>query len=106
VALPERSMFALNLDADLSARRHERAFVTNSIRLQSLKYRPCPEHTSVDDHDTPTVSFGETMDFSAPRCRLHAVAWPATVQIILKNDAECSFFELRRNMFSQSFQKR
>jgi len=99
-------MFALNLDADLSARRYERVFVTNTIRFQSLKYCPCPEHTSVDDHGTPTVSFSETMNFSQPRCPLHVLAWPATVQIILKNDAKCSFFEVRRNMFSQRFQKR
>jgi len=99
-------MFALNLDADLSARRDERAFVTNSVRFQSLKYCPCPEQTSVDDRGTPTVSFGETMDFSQPCCRLQVAAWPATVQIILKNDAKSSFFELRRNMFSQRFLKR
>ena len=74
-----------------------------SIRFQSSKYCPCPEQTSVDDRGTPTIRLGETMDFSQPCCRLHVVAWPATVQIILKNDTKCSFFELRSNIFSQRF---
>src|SRR5215472_16262422 len=99
-------MFALNLDADLSARRDEGALVTIRVRFQSLKYCPCPEQTSVDDRDTPTMSLRETMDFFQPCCRLHVVAWPVTVQIMLKNDVKSSFFELGRNMFSQRFQKR
>jgi hypothetical protein len=30
--------------------------------------------------------------------------WPASLQIILKNDAKCSFSEPRRDMFCQRFQ--
>jgi hypothetical protein len=95
-----------DLDADLSTGRDEGALVTIRVRFQFLKYCPRPEQTSVDDGGTPTVSLRETMDFSQPCCRLHVVAWPVTVQIVLKNDAKSSFFELRRNMFSQRFQKR
>jgi hypothetical protein len=46
------------------------------------------------------------VDFAIPFSLRHRVAWPATLQIILKNDAKCSFIELRRNMVSQRFQKR
>jgi hypothetical protein len=42
-------------------------------------------------------------NFSVPFCPLHLVAWPATLQIIFKNDAKRSFFDSRLNLFSQSF---
>jgi hypothetical protein len=46
------------------------------------------------------------VDFAIPFSLRHRVAWPTTLQIILKNDAKWSFFQLRRNMLSQRFQKR
>jgi hypothetical protein len=46
------------------------------------------------------------VDFAFPFCLRHLVGWPATFQVILKNDAKWSFFQPRRNMFSQRFQKR
>jgi hypothetical protein len=55
-------------------------------------------------HPNPEIQ--RSGGFAIPFCSWHLVAWPATLQIILKNDAKWSFFELRRNMFSQRFKKR
>jgi hypothetical protein len=51
------------------------------------------------------LRFGEVLDFSFSFGPRDPPAWPATIQIILKNDAKCSFFELSRNVFSERFQK-
>ena len=37
-------------------------------------------------------------------CPRHLLAWPATLQIILKNNAESSLFELLGDVFSKRFQ--
>jgi hypothetical protein len=86
-----------------SARDIERAFVINSTRFPFFEYCPCTEHT-VENCGTPTLRFSEAVDFAIPFCLRHLVAWPATVQIILKNDAKSSLFELLRDMFSKNFQ--
>jgi hypothetical protein len=98
----EEKLQSLKFD---SARDTERAFVINSTRFPFFEYCPCTEHT-VENCGTPTLRFSEAVDFASPFCLRHLVAWPATLQIILKNDAKSSFFKLCCNMFGQRFQKR
>jgi hypothetical protein len=50
------------------------------------------------------VRFGEKLNFFFPFGSFDHFTWPATLQIILKNDAKCSFSEVRCNMLSQRFQ--
>jgi hypothetical protein len=52
------------------------------------------------------VRFSKAVDFAIPFCLPHRVAWPATLQLILRNEAKHPFIELRRSMLSQRFQKR
>ena len=47
------------------------------------------------------MRFGKALNFSLPFCARHLVAWPATLHIILKNDAKSSFFKPCCNMFGQ-----
>ena len=68
-----------------------------------MKYCPCTEHT-VENCGTQTLRFSEAVDFAISFCLRHLVAWPATLQIILKNNAESSLFELLRDVFSKYFQ--
>ena len=68
-----------------------------------MKYRPCTEST-INNCGTPTLRFGKVLDSSLPYFRRHPFAWPASLQIILKNDAKWSFPEPRRDMFCQRFQ--
>jgi hypothetical protein len=88
-----------------STRDTGRARVINSPRFQSLKYCPCTEPT-LENCGTPALRFSEAVGFAIPFCPWHLVAWPATLQIILKNDAKWSFFEPRCNMFTQRLKKR
>jgi hypothetical protein len=44
------------------------------------------------------------LDFSLSFCPRHPPAWPAAFQVIFKNDAESSLFELLRDVFSKKFQ--
>jgi hypothetical protein len=44
------------------------------------------------------------LDFSLSFCPRHCAAWPAAVQITIKNNAESSLFELLRDVFSKRFQ--
>jgi len=96
----EEKLQSLKFD---SARDTERAFVINSTRFPFFEYCPCTEHT-VENCGTPTLRFSEAADFAFPFCLRHLVAWPATLQIILKNDAKSSFLELLRDVFSKNFQ--
>jgi hypothetical protein len=50
------------------------------------------------------MRFSEAVDFAFPFCLRDLVAWPATLQIILKNDAKSSLFELFRDVFGKNFQ--
>jgi len=68
-----------------------------------VKYRPCTEST-INNCSIPTLGFGKVLDASLPYFRRHPFAWPASLQIILKNDAKWSFSEPRRDMFCQRFQ--
>jgi hypothetical protein len=68
-----------------------------------VKYRPCTEST-LNNCGTPALRFGKVLDSSLPYFRRHPFAWPASLQIILKNDAKWSFSEPRRDMFCQRFQ--
>jgi hypothetical protein len=92
--------FAFKFD---SARDTGRAFIINSTRFQSLKYCPCTEHT-LENFGSPTLRFGERLDFSLSFCPRHATAWPAAFQITIKNNAESSLFEVLRDVFSKNFQ--
>jgi len=78
------------------------AFVINNGRLQPAKN--CPRtKPSVENRGSPTLRFGELFDFSRSFCLRHSAAWPATFQIIFKNDAICSFFKPCCNMSGQCF---
>ena len=77
---------------------------SESSMLPAIR-NPDPQHT-VAACGTPTLRFSKTEDFAIPFFRRHLVAWPATLQIIIKNEAKSSYYELRRNMFSQHYQKR
>jgi len=71
--------------------------------VQPLKYCPHTEPT-LESCGSPTLRFGEALDFSLPFCPRDLFAWPATLEIILKNDAKRSFFEASCNMFGKRFQ--
>jgi len=68
-----------------------------------LKYCPRTE-PSVENCGSPTLSFGELLDFSLSFWPRQSVAWPAAFQITIKNNAESSLFELLRGLFSKIFQ--
>jgi hypothetical protein len=59
---------------------------------------------SVENCGSPTLRFGEVLDFSLSFCLRHSTAWPAAFQITIKNNAESSLFELLRDVFSKNFQ--
>src|SRR6476646_6175083 len=82
--------------------KHARTFLTNSTRSQSVKYRSCTEST-INNCSTPTLGFGKVLDSSLPYFWRHPFAWPASLQIILKNDAKWSISEPRRDILSQRF---
>jgi hypothetical protein len=67
-----------------------------------LKYRSRSEPSL--NCGSPTLRFGEVLDFSLSFCLRHPVAWPAAFQITFKNNAECSLVELLRDVFSKNFQ--
>jgi len=68
-----------------------------------LKYCPRTE-PSVENCGSPTLSFGELLDFSLSFWPRHSAAWPAAFQITIENNAESSLFELLRGLFSKLFQ--
>jgi hypothetical protein len=72
-------------------------------RFRLLKYCSRNE-SSVENSGSPTLRFGERLDFSLSFCPRHSTAWPAAFQITIKNNAESSFFELLRDVFSKNFQ--
>jgi len=72
-------------------------------RFSLLKYCSGSE-PSLENCGSPTLRFGEVLDFSLSFCLRHPAAWPAAFQITIKNNAECSLFELLRDVFSKYFQ--
>jgi hypothetical protein len=44
------------------------------------------------------------LDFCLPFRPRHLVSWPAAFQIMIKNNAESSSFDLLRNVFRERFQ--
>jgi hypothetical protein len=70
-----------------------------------LKYCSRSE-PSLENCGSPTLRFGEVLDFSLSFCLRHPAAWPAAFQITIKNNAECSLFELLRNVFRKNFQSK
>jgi len=66
------------------------------------KYYPRTKPT-LDDRGSPTLRFGKALNFFRPFCGRNLVAWPATLHIILKNEAKCSFFKPFCNMFGKCF---
>jgi hypothetical protein len=73
------------------------------LRRRPLKYCPRTE-PSVENCGSPTLSFGELLDFSLSFWPRDSAAWPAAFQIILKNNDELSLFELLRDLFTKRFQ--
>jgi hypothetical protein len=68
-----------------------------------LKYCSRTE-PSLENCGSPTLRFGELLDFSFSFCPRHPAARPAAFQITIKNNAESSLFELLRYVFSKRFQ--
>ena len=58
---------------------------------------------SLENCGSPTLRFGELLDFSLSFCPRHSAAWPAAFQITIKNNAESSFFKPFCNMSGQCF---
>ena len=72
-------------------------------RFRLLKY--CSRRRpSVENCGSPTLRFGEVLDFSLSFCLRHPAAWPAAFQVMFKNKAESSLFELLCDVFSKNFQ--
>jgi hypothetical protein len=66
------------------------------------KYCPGTE-ADVENCGCPALRFCELSDFPISFRPRDPTVWPATFQIILKNNAESSLFELLRDVFSKSF---
>ena len=49
---------------------------------------------------SPAVRFSKVLNLSLPFWLRHFVVWPATLQIVFKNDAKCSFSYSFGNLFS------
>ena len=90
-----------------SLRTHFRAAYCNrrrvDTRLRLLKYCSRTE-PSVENCGSPTLRFGEVLNFSLSFCPRHPAAWPAAFQVMFKNNAESSLFELLCDVFSKNFQ--
>ena len=72
-------------------------------RFSLLKY--CSRNEpSLENCGSPTLRFGEVLDFSLSFCPRHPAAWPAAFQVMLKNKAEFSLFELLCDVLSKNFQ--
>jgi hypothetical protein len=72
-------------------------------RFRLLKY--CSRAGSgVKNCGSPTLRFGEVLDFSLSFCPRHPATWPAAFQVMFKNKAEYSFFELLCDVLSKNFQ--
>jgi len=89
-----------------SLRTHFRAAFCNRLRVDTrfslLKY--CSRSEPSLNRGSPTLRFGEVLDFSLSFCLRHPAAWPAAFQLMFKNNAESSLFELLRDAFSKNFQ--
>src|SRR5260370_32800107 len=72
-------------------------------RFRLLKYCSRSE-PSVENCGSPTLRFGEVLDFSLSFCPRHPAAGPAAFQVIFKNDAESSLFELLCDVLTKNFQ--
>ena len=90
----------------LSLRTHFRPVFCNRLhgdtRFSLLKY--CSRSEPGLNCGSPTLRFGEVSDFSLPFWLRHPLAWPAAFQVMFKNNAESSLFELLRDVFSKNFQ--
>ena len=82
-------------------RKLDRLRVETRFRL--LKYCSRAE-PSVENCSSPTLRFGEVLDFSFSFYPRHCVAWPAAFQVIFKNEAESSLFELLCDVFGKNSQ--
>jgi hypothetical protein len=67
-----------------------------------LKNYPRAERTP-ENCGSPTLRFGEALDFSLAFRPRDLSVWPAAFQIVLKANAESSLFELLRDVFSKHF---
>ena len=76
----------------------------DDTRFSLLKYCSRSE-PSLENCGSPTLRFGEVLDFSLSFCLRHPAAWPAAFQITIKNNAEFSLFELLRDVLSKNFSK-
>jgi hypothetical protein len=83
-----------------SSRSRGRALGISSTRFQPSKYCRRREPT-LENCGSPTLRFGEALNFSLSFCPRHLLTRPATLQIILKNNAESSLFELLGDVFSK-----
>jgi hypothetical protein len=90
-----------------SLRTHFRSANCNRRRVYTrfrlLKY--CSSTPpSVENCDSPTLRLGEVLDFSISFWPRHLAAWPVAFQVMFKNKAGSSLFELLCDVFSKNFQ--
>ncbi len=76
-----------------------RRYLGSSFRKYCSRSKP-----SVENCGSPTLRFGEVLDFSFSFCPRHPAAWPAAFQVMFKNKAESSLFELLGDVLSKRFQ--
>jgi hypothetical protein len=82
-------------------RKLDRRRVDTRFRLLKYCSRSKP---SVENCGSPTLRFGEVLDFSLSFSPRHPAAWPAAFQVMFKNKAESSLFELLSDVLSKNFQ--
>ena len=90
-----------------SLRTHFRVAYCNRRRVAtrfSLLKSYTHKEPSVENCGSPTLRFGERLDFYLSFCPRHSTAWPAAFQITIKNNAESSLFELLRDVSGKNFQ--
>ena len=89
-----------------SLRTHFRAAYCNRLRVDTRfsLFKYCSRSEPSLNCGSPTLRFGEILDFSLSFCLRHPVAWPAAFKITFKNNAESSLFELLRDVFGKNFQ--
>jgi hypothetical protein len=98
-----RLRLAHRTTADRKAARRKSDRRRDDTRFRLLKYCSRSE-PSVENFDSPTLRLGEVLDFSLSFWPRHPAAWPAAFQVMFKNKAGSSLFELLRDVFSKNFQ--
>jgi len=74
-----------------------------SAVLERQKYCPDAIGFKIVNGDTPPTRFSKSLDLFPPFCISKVFSRPATLYLILKNDAECPFFKPPFDVFGKPF---